>query len=118
MSGPLDFAVQMNAEARSIQRLKGRFQTTAPGRMHIGKIDELLARIPSGWSPLKQDTVRIALETLRDFDYDTAGGEFWFVDRQGILDLALQGPFGSRKFHIVLHADESTTGQWKKTSNP
>ena len=118
MSGPLDFAVQMNAEARSIQRLKGRFQTTAPGRMHIGKIDELLARIPSGWSPLKQDTVRIALETLRDFDYTTAGGEFWFVDRQGILDLALQGPLGSRTFHTVLHADESTTGQWKKTSNP
>lgn len=118
MTGPFDFAVQTNAEARSIQRLKGSFQTTAPGTLRIAKIDALLARIPPDWSGIKRDAVRIALETLRDFEYDTATGRFWFVDRQGILDLALQGPFGSRTFHTVLHADESTAGQWKKSSKP
>jgi len=27
--------------------------------------------------------------------------------------LKLQGPLGSRKFDIVLHADESDQGRWK-----
>ncbi len=107
MSGPLDFGIQTNAEARKIRRIKGSFDTTAPGSLAIGKIDDLLARIPPGWSSIKQDTSRIALESLRDFDFESASGGFWFADGEGVLDLALQGPLGSRKFHTVLHNDSS-----------
>lgn len=107
MTGPLDFAVETNAEAKKIRRVKGTFETKAPGSLDIGKIDDLLARIPPGWSSIKQDTTRIALESLRDFDFDTGGGGFWFADGEGILDLALQGPLGSRKFQTVLHNDHA-----------
>jgi hypothetical protein len=117
MTGPIDFTVQTNAEAKSILRMKGKFHSTSHGSLRIGKLDDLLARIPPAWSSIKQDTTRIALESLRDFDYDAATGEFWFVDRQGILDLALQGPLGSRKFQTVLHANESPSS-WKQSSNP
>ncbi len=114
MTGPLDFQLQVDAQRALIQRIKGNMQTTKPGRLKISKLDEMLAKIPDTWPGLKKDSTRIALETLRDFDFDTCVGDFWFVDSQGILDLALQGPAGSRNFEIVLHSDDSAVGQWKK----
>jgi hypothetical protein len=116
MTGPLDFTGQVNAESKSIRRLKGRMETKAAGRMEIGKIDDLLARIPPAWSNLKRDSLRVALEAIRDFDYEKGAGDFWFTDGQGVFDLKLQGPLGSRTFQTVLHADESSTGAWSQTT--
>lgn len=116
MTGPLDFTGQVNAESKDIRRVKGRIETKAPGRMEIGKIDDLLARIPPTWSNLKRDSLRVALEAIRDFDYEKGSGDFWFTDGQGIFDLKLQGPLGSRTFQTVLHSDESSTGAWSQTT--
>jgi hypothetical protein len=116
MSGPLEFRLQMDAEGHRVDRVLGEFHVTKPGRMVIGKIDELLERIPPTWNLTKQSSTRIALETLRDFHYTKAGGDFWFVQSQGVLRLALQGPNGSRNFDVVLHADDSPQGRWKKGS--
>ena len=113
MTGPLAFTVQTNANGREIERLKGDFHATKPGRLTIGKLDDLLANLPDTWSALKKSTTRIALETLRDFDYNKAAGDFWIVRQQGIVDLKLQGPQGSRTLKTVLHADESKEGRWK-----
>jgi hypothetical protein len=118
MSGPLDFSVQVNARAARIERLKGSLGTTAPGTMTISKIDDLLARMPAEWAGIKKSAARTALESLRDFRFDDGDGGFWFVDGQGILDLKLQGPAGSRTFRTVLHADESPEGRWKRDSQP
>lgn len=114
MNGPLDFKIQMDAFGSRIARLKGYFHARKPGRMKIGKLDDFLANIPETWNSLKKSSTRIALEALRDFDYTKAGGDFWFVDNQGILGLKLQGPLGSRNFEVVLHADESLEGRWKQ----
>lgn len=114
MTGPLNFKFQMDAFGRQIERVKGNFLATKPGRMKIGKLDDFLANIPDAWSNLKKSSTRLALEALRDFDYTTAGGDFWFVEKQGILGLKLQGPLGSRNFEIVLHEDESQEGRWKQ----
>lgn len=116
MSGPLEFRIQMDAEGQKIDRVLGEFHVTKPGKMVIGKIDDLLAMIPPAWNPIKQSSTRIALETLRDFDYTKGRGDFWFVQSQGVLRLALQGPSGSRNFDVVLHADESPQGRWKQGS--
>ncbi|MFA7344185.1 MAG: hypothetical protein WC003_07785 [Terrimicrobiaceae bacterium] len=114
MTGPLDFKLQMDAFGRRIERVKGKFGAPKPGHMNIGKLDDLLANIPGTWSNLKKSGTRLVLETLRDFDYTKAGGDFWFVENQGILGLKLQGPLGSRNFEVVLHADESREGRWKQ----
>ena len=112
LTGPLDFKVQMDAFGRDIQRVKGSFRPTRPGRMTVGKIDDFLANIPDTWNLLKKSSTRIALEALRDFDYDTAEGQFWFAEGQGVLGLQLQGPLGSRKFDIVLHTNDSEPARW------
>lgn len=117
LTGPLEFRLQMDAQGKSIDRIRSEFKATKPGRMVIGKLDDILKRVPTAWSMLKQSSTRIALETLRDFDYTKLGGNFWFVQSQGILQLQLQGPTGSRNFEVVLHADDTTDGRWKKPTN-
>ena len=116
MSGPLEFRLQMDAKRQDIERVLGDFRATKPGKMVIGKIDDLLARIPPTWNLTKKSSMRIALETLRDFDYSKAGGDFWFVESQGVLRLQLQGPAGSRNFEVVLHPNDSPQGRWKQRS--
>jgi hypothetical protein len=116
MSGPLEFRLQMDAKGPQVDRVLGEFRVTKPGKMVIGKINDLLKMIPPTWNLAKQSSTRIALETLRDFDYTKAGGDFWFVQAQGVLRLALQGPAGSRNFDVVLHADDSPEGRWKEGS--
>ena len=114
MTGPLNFKIQMDAEGKVIDRIVGELQTPRPGKLVIRKLDAFLADIPPTWNLLKQSSTRIVLETLRDFDYTKGAGNFWFVRSQGILQLKLQGPAGSRNFDIVLHADDSPQGRWKR----
>lgn len=119
MTGPLDFKLQMDARGKAIERIVGELKTPKPGKMVIKKLDDMLARIPPTWNLLKQSSTRLALEALRDFKYDKGSGKFWFVNSQGILQLKLQGPQGSRTFDVVLHSDDTPQGRWKKrTSHP
>jgi hypothetical protein len=113
ITGPADFSVQVDAQRRHILRVKGDLRATGPGEVTIRKLDDLLARIPGSWPVFKQDATRISLETLRDFRHTAFEGGFWFVDSQGVFDLLLQGPEGSRNLQIVLHSDDSPSGRWK-----
>lgn len=114
MTGPADFEIQLDAFRKNIGRMRGVFQLQKPGRLRIGKLDDLLADLPPEWPMLKRSTTRIALETLRDFDYTEAKGEFWFVQSQGLLNLDLRGPNGSRAFEIALHDGTETPNLWKQ----
>lgn len=117
MTGPASFKVQMDAQGKNIDRVLGEFHTKKPGKLVIGKLDALLADLPPTWSALKESTTRLALTTLRDFDYTTGTGHFWFVQSQGVLRLALQGPYGSRNFDVVLHTNDSPA-RWNELSKP
>lgn len=114
MTGPLNFEVQLDAFRKEIDRVRGVFHLTQPGSLKIGKLDDVLANIPPTWAAIKSSSTRIALETLRDFDYTTASGDLWFVQSQGILNLDLSGPNGSRKFEVALHDDQETQSKWQQ----
>ena len=116
LTGPVEFRLQMDAKGRNVERVLGELRTTTPGKMVIGKIDDLLARIPPTWNLIKQSSTRIALQTLKDFEYTKASGDFWFVQSQGQLRLTLQGPAGSRNFDVILHPEDSPEGRWKRRS--
>jgi hypothetical protein len=118
LSGPLDIVLQTNARARAIDRIAGTYSAPEPGRMEIRKIDDLLARIPEEWLGLKKSAMRVALENLRDFDYNSGGGTLSFAGGQGVLDLKLQGPLGSRKFTVYLHADGAPSNPPGETLSP
>ncbi len=115
MTGPLDFKVQTNASGKQIERVKGDFVLRSKGKMEIRKLDAMMADIPDTWSQIKQSSTRIALQTLRDYPYDSGRGDFWFVDSQGVFQMRLDGPLGKRSFGVVLHADDTKQGRWQDT---
>jgi hypothetical protein len=109
MDGPADFKLEANGASSSLERLRGSLRAVRRGKMQIGKLDQILADIPSDWYWLKRETTRILLETLRDFTYDTGDASFWYLNDEGNLKLTLQGPAGSRNIDLVLHSARDST---------
>lgn len=105
MSGPADFKVDVKGLNHQVERVVGNFKTQKSGSLKIAKLDDLIASLPPEWSSLKRGLTRIGLETLRDFDYTSANGDFWFLGQRGMLTLKMRGPAGSRNFDIALHGD-------------
>ncbi len=116
MTGPLNLALQLNAHGPRIERVKGEFYVGTPGKMHVGKIESLLRELPKDWPAIKRSAATIALETLRDFEYKKALGDFWFVDSQGIFNLNVSGPTGSRKFQFLVHTNNHSSIMWNSSS--
>jgi len=103
LSSPADFRLTVSARAKEILNVKGDFKARAAGEMRIGKLDEFIRDLPGDWSGVKRGLSRISLETLRDFAYDTAHGDFSFTGLIGAMHLDLRGPGGSRKIEMNFH---------------
>jgi hypothetical protein len=92
----------------------GNLKSKRRGILAVNKLNDLIDAIPPKWNALKQELTRVSLETLRDFDYTEAGGDFWFVGRQGLLNVKMKGPSGSRNIEVVLHGDGTEGGVWSQ----
>jgi len=100
LSSPADFRLSVKARATEILNVVGDFKARSRGEMRIGKLDEMIRDLPGDWSSMKKALSRISLETLRDFAYDTAHGDFKFNGLVGDIRIDLQGPNGSRKIEM------------------
>ncbi len=103
LTSPADFRLTVKARAREILNVNGDFKARAAGEMRIGKLDEYIRDLPGDWSGVKRGLSRISLETLRDFAYDTAHGDFQFTGLVGAVHLDLRGPGGARKIEMNFH---------------
>jgi len=103
MDGLVDFKVEANGCAAVVERVRGEASGQGKGRMVVNKLNDLLSSLPPDWTALKSELGRVSLETLRDFDYTEARSEFWFVGKQGIIDIRMKGLAGSRNFELVFH---------------
>jgi hypothetical protein len=115
MTGLADFKVEANGRATVVERVKGDVTARGKGRLVINKLNGMLAAIPAEWTALKSESSRVTLETLRDFDYTEARSDFWFVGKQGIIDVRMKGPAGRRNMEMVFHGeDEQRTARWQQ----
>jgi len=113
MSGIADTRVEVNGSGPSIERVVGNLRTAGGGRMVVNKLNDLLDAIPPEWASIKRESTRVSLETLRDFDYTEAGADFWFTGDEGLLDVKMKGPSGSRNLEVVLHGN-GPAGTWSQ----
>jgi hypothetical protein len=113
LSSPADFRLTVQARAKEILKVDGDFRARAGGEMRIGKLDDFIRELPGDWSGVKRGLSRISLETLRDFAYDTAHGDFHFNGLVGAVHLDLRGPRGSRQIEMNFHeaASSAATGR-------
>jgi hypothetical protein len=105
LSGPADFAVNVAARAKEIDKFDGDFRGLGAGALHLGKLDDIINELPPEWTTVKRALTRIGLETVRDFAYDTAHGDFRFLGRAGRATLDLRGAGGSRRLEALVHDD-------------
>jgi hypothetical protein len=103
LSGPANFRMKVSARATRFDSVAGDFAATRSGQLRISKLDDVIRSLPMEWSGLKRGLARIGLETLRDFAYDTAHGDFRFKGLSGVLHLDLRGARGSRKIAVEVH---------------
>jgi hypothetical protein len=114
MSGRADVTLEVNGSGPRVDRVLGRAGTKGYGRMVVTKLNEMLEAIPPDWTSLKRELMRVGLETLRDFNYTEAGGTFWFVGKEGMLDFQMKGPSGSRNIEVALHGEGTSGGVWSQ----
>lgn len=116
MTGQSNFKLEVNATSSVIERVAGTLESTGGGgKLYISKFNDILEAMPGEWGTIRRDLTRIALETLRDFEYNSANADFWFVDKHGRIDLQLAGDTGSRNFEIIVHdAKALDLGRWQR----
>jgi hypothetical protein len=115
MDGRADFEVEANGRATVVERVRGQIKSRGKGRMVVNKLNDLLGAMPAEWSDLKRELSRVSLETLRDFDFTEARSDFWFVGRQGMLELRMKGPAGARNLEMVFHGrDTDRRARWQQ----
>lgn len=108
---PENFLMEGKVNAKLVSQGKGLLfgETTgevralSPGRIHVTKLDDVIADLPEGWSQLKKSTTRLSLDTLKEFAYDTGQADLYFLNQDGWLRLDLEGPSGSRRFEVHAH---------------
>ncbi len=103
VNGRVNASVYLNATTTTFDRILGRASALGSGTLKINKLDQLLARIDPSWPKLNADLTRIGLETLRDFDFDTATCSFWFAGEEGCIELDFRGPAGKRSVRALIH---------------
>jgi hypothetical protein len=114
MEGLADFKAEANGRAAIIERVRGELAGRGRGRLVINKLNDLLDAIPEDWSAVKSEVSRVSLETLRDFDYTKANSQFWFVGKQGTIDIHMKGPGGARNLEMVFHgSDINRAAKWQ-----
>lgn len=117
LSSPADFRLSVKARATEILKVDGDFKARSAGAMKIGKLDDFIRDLPGDWSGVKRGLSRISLETLRDFAYDTAHGDFQFNGLVGAVHLDLRGPGGSRKVEMNFREAPATAVRRRVATN-
>jgi len=103
------FLLQGKAEAKLIatgnknELYQGdaEFTNRSPGKFSIKALNDMIEKLP----PVKKGDIadqimRIGLETLRDFEYDSVNGKARMYGREGSGYLRFAGPHGTRKIDI------------------
>ncbi|MDG2306219.1 MAG: YdbH domain-containing protein [Candidatus Binatia bacterium] len=103
MSGPFDANVALTIANQSLRNANGGLTLSEPGHLEIKSLGE--SKIPPDWPSWQQDLARIALEALRDFDYEEGKGMLHFEDGTGLATLALTGPDGGRNLQLHYHGE-------------
>ena len=100
MTGRADATFEVNGHGTSLMRVVGDLRAPGGGSLRITKLDELIAAIPRDGTHAKRDTLRIGLESLRDFPYTSGTASFWITEPVGQLHVKLDGHAGRRELEV------------------
>ena len=100
MTGRAAISVAINGIGGDVTRVAGDFRAPSGGKLRVTKLNDLLAAIPADWETTKRDLMRIGIESLRDFSYDSGKASFWLTEPVGQLNVRLDGTLGRRELEV------------------
>ena len=100
MTGRANVNVSVNGVGGDVSRVAGDFRAPTGGKLRITKLDDLISAIPADWEITKRDLMRIGIETLRDFTYESGKASFWLTEPVGQLNVRLDGSLGRRELEV------------------
>ncbi|MDF1739117.1 MAG: hypothetical protein P1U86_08155 [Verrucomicrobiales bacterium] len=87
----------------------GEITLETPGWFHITKLDQILAGLPTEWTPLQRSLTVLGLDALKRFDYEQGAGSLSLHEQEGELQLRFAGPYGTRELNLFLHDERNIT---------
>lgn len=103
LEGKVDATVLGQGSKSEIYQADVDFVNATPGIMSIQALNDLMKELPGETGDLENQLSRIGVETLRDFEYDTATGKARIYGREAKANISFKGPHGSRNFEINVY---------------
>lgn len=101
LDGKVDGKLVALGSSQELYQADLSFKNVTPGHFSVAAMNSIIRDYAdTGAVALSNQIVRIGLETLRDFEYDTVAGEGRFYGREGKGFLRFKGPSGARNFDV------------------
>lgn len=103
MQGRSTFKLIANGREKEVSKLTGSFEALEPGEFHLKWADKMIENIPPEFDKIRRALMKIALETFRDYRYDSGRADLEYIERAGTLKMNFTGPDGDRNVEVNLH---------------
>jgi len=100
MTGLVDLEGAVQLRNDRIDQARADLDFKVPGVLRFPGLDRLLERLPAGTTSWQRDLARLAIDTFRDYPYDTGTGMLRVAGARGVAQLALDGARGQRQFDV------------------
>jgi hypothetical protein len=110
MTGLVDLEGAVEMQNGRIDQARAELDFKRPGVLNFPGLDRLLERLPAGTTSWQRDLARIAVETFRDYPYDTGAGTLQFAGARGEAHLGLDGARGKRQFDVHYYDETVQVG--------
>jgi hypothetical protein len=103
MTGVIDLEGAVEVLGNRIDQARADLDFKRPGTLSFPSLDHLLDRLPPETSSWRRDLARIAIETFRDYPYDTGTGTLRLAGDRGEGHLGLDGARGKRQIDVFYY---------------
>jgi hypothetical protein len=117
MDGRVEATLVAQGSKDELYQADGSFKNHTPGKFTVKALDDVIKDLPKDWEPLKAQIAKIALETMRDFEYDRAEMKCRFYGREGNGRFSFTGPNGSRNIDVNVYDHRWKTDEDSANAN-
>ena len=114
MDGEIDVKLFTGGKNTEVGDITGEIKTVGEGWFDIAAMDKALDSLPENWSSLKVGLSKIAVDSLKRFDYATGSGEIDFGDEDGLVKLQFEGEYGKRSLNLHIHDWKAPISVWNE----
>ncbi len=103
LTGILNGKIAIAGKGTAIQQCSGLLSLDRPGELKIQSADRLMNDLPGNSSAYKKAAVKIAIQALSYYPYNTGQFLVNYTPAEGDAKLKLDGPMGKRNFEVYWH---------------